>query len=60
MSPTHMRFVGGTVYCSVKGGRLNLGPDHRYGDAFVCPVCGSRVPAGKTKSRPEGRLSHDG
>jgi hypothetical protein len=55
-----MRFVGGTVYCSVKGGRLNLGPDHRYGDAFVCPVCGSRVPAGKTKSRPEGRLSHDG
>lgn len=42
-APTHMQFVGGTVYCSVKGGRLNLGHDHRYGRDFVCPHCGAEV-----------------
>jgi hypothetical protein len=44
-SEGHMRFVGGTIYCPVAGERLNLGPDHRYGDAFRCPVCGVQVPA---------------
>ena len=41
--PTHFRFVGGTIYCSVLGHRLNLGPDHRYGQAFTCPHCGTTV-----------------
>jgi hypothetical protein len=41
-SPTHMQFIGGTIYCSVKGGRLKLG-DHRYGRSFTCPYCHSFV-----------------
>jgi predicted RNA-binding Zn-ribbon protein involved in translation (DUF1610 family) len=42
---THGRFLGGTIYCSAKRGRLNLGPQHRYGEAFTCPHCGTAVPA---------------
>jgi hypothetical protein len=48
-APLHRRFIGGTIYCSVLGGRLNLGPDHRYGDPFTCPHCGSWVKATSRK-----------
>lgn len=42
---THLRFVGGVVYCPAAAGRVRLGDDHRYGQAFTCPACGERVPA---------------
>lgn len=40
----HMRFIGGTIYCPNKPGRLNLGAKHEYGDEFICPECGAVVP----------------
>lgn len=42
--PTHLRFIGARVYCSVVGHRVRLGDDHHYGDAFTCPGCGTEVP----------------
>lgn len=49
--PVHLRFLGASVYCSVKGSRVKLGEDHRYGDAYTCPGCGHQEPA--TIIRPE-------
>lgn len=40
---THMQFVGATAYCSVKGERVKLDPDHHYGRSFDCPYCGKHV-----------------
>jgi len=40
---SHWQFIGGTIYCPVKPGRLNLGPNHRYGRSFICPHCGEFV-----------------
>lgn len=41
----HMRFVAGTILCPRMERRYNLGDDHRYGQEFVCPGCGVRIPA---------------
>jgi hypothetical protein len=41
---THLRFIGGTIYCGPAKRRFNLGPEHRYRDAFTCPGCGAEVP----------------
>lgn len=40
---THLRFVGGVIYCSVARRRLSLGSDHKIGDGFTCPYCGTEV-----------------
>lgn len=44
-NPVHLRFLGGTIYCSVRGSRVKLDADHRYGDAYTCPGCGYEEPA---------------
>jgi hypothetical protein len=54
---THLRFVGGTIYCSVHGGRLNLGPEHRIYDAFTCPACGADVPSRKLVPENDGKAA---
>jgi hypothetical protein len=41
----HMRFVAGTIYCPVETRRFQLGYEHTYREAFVCPGCGENVPA---------------
>jgi len=41
----HLRFVGARVYCPRVERRVKLSADHRYGDEFVCPGCGVKVPA---------------
>ena len=40
---SHLRFIGGTIYCPVEKCRVQLGPEHPYGAAFVCPGCGTKV-----------------